>query len=100
MSVFTQATASRSARRMMTDLALVGVSALLLTGCSTSEPAAPTASDAPMASADGVQPVTAGDRDLTIKPSIEGTVNDPESAAADLFLDLVALTHACQKFEV
>lgn len=67
MSVFTQATASRSARRMMTGLALVGVSALLLTGCSAAEPAATTTSDAPAAAAGGVQPVTAGDRDLTIK---------------------------------
>ena len=39
MSVFAKATASRSARAVWTGVALAGVSALLLTACSSGAPA-------------------------------------------------------------
>ncbi len=65
MSVFAKASASRSVRAVITGVAMVGVSALLLTGCSSNS-AAPTASDTPAASGD-VKAVKAGDRDLTLK---------------------------------
>ena len=65
MSVFAKASASRSVRAVVTGVAMVGVSALLLTGCSSN--AAETAeSEAPAASGDA-QAITAGDRDLTLK---------------------------------
>ncbi|TFC82302.1 amino acid ABC transporter substrate-binding protein [Cryobacterium cheniae] len=65
MSVFAKASASRSVRAVVTGVAMVGVSALLLTGCS-SNAAEPAESEAPAASGDA-QAITAGDRDLTLK---------------------------------
>ena len=65
MSVFAKASASRSVRAVITGVAMVGVSALLLTGCSSNS-AAPTASDKPAASGDA-KAVKAGDRKLTLK---------------------------------
>ncbi|HSP53330.1 MAG TPA: ABC transporter substrate-binding protein [Cryobacterium sp.] len=65
MSVFAKASASRSVRAVVTGVAMVGVSALLLTGCS-SNTAEPAESEAPAASGDA-QAITAGDRDLTLK---------------------------------
>ena len=65
MSVFAKASASRSVRAVVTGVAMVGVSALLLTGCS-SNAADPAESEAPAASGDA-QAITAGDRDLTLK---------------------------------
>jgi branched-chain amino acid transport system substrate-binding protein len=67
MSVLAKAQASRSIRAVFTGVAMVGVSALLLTGCSNGG-AAPAggASDTP-AAAGGAQAIKAGDRDLTIK---------------------------------
>lgn len=64
MSVFAKASASRSVRAVVTGVAMFGVSALLLTGCSNGggEPAATE----PAASGDA-NPVEAGDRDLTLK---------------------------------
>jgi ABC-type branched-subunit amino acid transport system substrate-binding protein len=63
MSVFAKASASRSVRAILTGVAMVGVSALLLTGCSatTAAPAAkaPAAGDA--------KTVKDGDRNLTLK---------------------------------
>ncbi len=64
MSVFAKASASGSVRAVVTGIAMVGVSALLLTGCSTGTPAATT--DKPTAGGD-VNPIEAGPRDLTIK---------------------------------
>ena len=46
MSVFAKATASRSARAAWTGVALAGVSALLLTACSSGAPA-PAESEEP-----------------------------------------------------
>lgn len=71
MSVFAKASASRSVRAVVTGVAMVGVSALLLTGCSggggSSSPSEPAdTSDAPAASGD-TQPIEAGERDLTLK---------------------------------
>ena len=67
MSVFAKAPASRSVRAVVTGIAMVGVSALLLTGCSstsdTAEPAATTASTAGGEAA----AIASGDRDLTLK---------------------------------
>ncbi|MBC7441830.1 MAG: ABC transporter substrate-binding protein [Ramlibacter sp.] len=65
MSVFAKASASRSVRAVFTGVAMVGVSALLLTGCS-SNAAEPAASADPAASGDA-QAIKAGDRDLTLK---------------------------------
>jgi len=65
MSVFAKASASRSVRTVLTGVAMVGVSALLLTGCSSNS-AAPTASDTPAAGGDAME-VKAGDRNLTLK---------------------------------
>jgi branched-chain amino acid transport system substrate-binding protein len=66
MSVFAKATASRSARAVWTGVALAGVSALLLTACSSGAPA-PAESEAPTESAGDALPIEAGDRDLTLK---------------------------------
>lgn len=65
MSVFAKAKASRSARAAWTGVALAGVSALLLTACSTSGPA-PAESEEPADTGDAL-PVEAGERDLTLK---------------------------------
>jgi ABC-type branched-subunit amino acid transport system substrate-binding protein len=67
MSVFAKASASRSVRAVITGVAMVGVSALLLTGCSNGG-AAPAggASKTPAAAGDA-QPIKSGDRDLTLK---------------------------------
>jgi len=65
LSVLAKASASRSVRAVVTGIAMVGVSALLLTGCSPS--AADSAGDkAPAASGDA-KTIKAGDRDLTLK---------------------------------
>jgi branched-chain amino acid transport system substrate-binding protein len=66
MSVFAKATASRSARAAWTGVALAGVSALLLTACSTGAPA-PAESDEPTEAAGDALPIEAGERDLTLK---------------------------------
>jgi ABC-type branched-subunit amino acid transport system substrate-binding protein len=67
MSVLAKAQASRSVRAVFTGVAMVGVSALLLTGCSNggATPAS-SASETPAAAGDA-QPIKAGDRNLTIK---------------------------------
>ncbi|WP_104132230.1 ABC transporter substrate-binding protein [Cryobacterium sp. M91] len=67
MSVFAKASASRSVRTLVTGVALVGVSALLLTGCSNDAVTAPSDSAAPSADAADFNTVEAGDRDLTLK---------------------------------
>jgi branched-chain amino acid transport system substrate-binding protein len=65
MSVFAKATASRSARAAWTGVALAGVSALLLTACSSGTPA-PAESEEPAAESDCAQPIAEGERDLTL----------------------------------
>ncbi|MBM7505657.1 ABC transporter substrate-binding protein [Agromyces aurantiacus] len=65
MSVFAKATASRSARAAWTGIAIAGVSALLLTACSTGGNA-PAESEEPADTGDA-QPIEAGERDLTLK---------------------------------
>jgi ABC-type branched-subunit amino acid transport system substrate-binding protein len=84
MSVFAKASASRSVRAVVTGVAMVGVSALLLTGCSgggSGSPSAPAdTSDAPAASGD-TQPIEAGKRDLTLKV---GTILPQSGALAFL----------------
>ncbi|TFD59922.1 amino acid ABC transporter substrate-binding protein [Cryobacterium suzukii] len=68
MSVFAKASASRSVRTLVTGVALIGVSALLLTGCSNGAATAPVESAAPTADvAADFKPVEAGDRDLSLK---------------------------------
>jgi len=66
MSVFAKATASRSARAAWTGVALAGVSALLLTACSSGAPAPAESEEATEAAGDAL-PVEAGERDLTLK---------------------------------
>lgn len=66
MSVFAKATASRSARAVWTGVALAGVSALLLTACSSGAPA-PAESEEPTEAAGDALPIEAGERDLTLK---------------------------------
>ncbi|MEV1131454.1 ABC transporter substrate-binding protein [Agromyces sp. NPDC049794] len=65
MSVFAKAKASRSARAAWTGVALAGVSALLLTACSTGG-TAPAESEEPAETGDAL-PIEAGERDLTLK---------------------------------
>ncbi|WP_104136437.1 MULTISPECIES: ABC transporter substrate-binding protein [unclassified Cryobacterium] len=67
MSVFAKASASRSVRTLVTGVALVGVSALLLTGCSNGAATESNNSAAPSADAADFNTVEAGDRDLTLK---------------------------------
>ncbi|MDJ0376104.1 ABC transporter substrate-binding protein [Cryobacterium sp. PH31-L1] len=67
MSVFAKASASRSVRTLVTGVALVGVSALLLTGCSNGAATTPSDSAAPSAAASDFKTVEAGDRDLSLK---------------------------------
>ena len=64
MSVFAKASASRSVKAVVTGIAMVGVSALLLTGCSGT--GAEPSGDKTTSSGDA-QPVEAGERDLTLK---------------------------------
>ncbi|TFD66853.1 ABC transporter substrate-binding protein [Cryobacterium ruanii] len=67
MSVFAKASASRSVRTLVTGIALVGVSALVLTGCSNGAATETSDSAAPSADAADFQTVEAGDRDLSLK---------------------------------
>ncbi|TFD87689.1 ABC transporter substrate-binding protein [Cryobacterium serini] len=66
MSVFAKASASRSVRTLVTGIALIGVSALLLTGCSTGAAPTPTDTETAVAGSD-VNEIVAGERDLTLK---------------------------------
>ncbi|MRX44261.1 ABC transporter substrate-binding protein [Agromyces kandeliae] len=65
MSVFARATGSRSARAAWTGIAIAGVSALLLTACSTGG-TTPEESEEPADTGDAL-PIEAGERDLTLK---------------------------------
>lgn len=65
MSVFAKASASRSVRAVVTGVAMLGVSALLLTGCGGGGSGS-AESETPAASGDA-KPVKAGARDLTLK---------------------------------
>ncbi|MFF2275433.1 ABC transporter substrate-binding protein [Agromyces sp. NPDC058126] len=65
MSVFAKATASRSARAAWTGVAIAGVSALLLTACSTGAPA--PAESEPATDAGDALPIAEGERDLALK---------------------------------
>ncbi|WP_022885943.1 ABC transporter substrate-binding protein [Glaciibacter superstes] len=67
MSVFAKAPASRSVRAVVTGVAMLGVSALLLTGCSGGANAPADETDAPAANSGDANPIEAGDRDLTLK---------------------------------
>ena len=64
MSVFAKASAARSARTVWTGVAIAGVSALLLTACSTGT-TAPAESEEPAESGDAL-PIAEGERDLTL----------------------------------
>ncbi|WP_353807348.1 ABC transporter substrate-binding protein [Agromyces sp. SYSU T00194] len=66
MSVIAKASAKRSARAAWTGIALAGVSALLLTACSTGDTSEPTESEDAAASGDA-NPIEPGERDLTLK---------------------------------
>ena len=65
MSVFAKASVSRSARTAWTGIAIAGVSALLLTACSSGAPA-PAETDEPAADAGDALPIAEGERDLTL----------------------------------
>lgn len=95
MSVFAKASASRSVRAAVTGVAIFGVSALLLTGCSTAE-STPAASDEPAASSSDVNEIVAGDRDLSLKvgtilPQSGGLafLGPPEEAGVQLAINEV-----------
>jgi len=95
MSVFAKASASRSVRAAVTGVAIFGVSALLLTGCST-DAAEPAASEAPAASSSEANPVEAGERALdlkvgTILPQSGGLafLGPPEEAGVNLAIQEV-----------
>ncbi|GGI48141.1 branched-chain amino acid transport system substrate-binding protein [Agromyces flavus] len=66
MSVFAKATASRSARAAWTGIAIAGVSALLLTACSTGGNPEPAESEEAADTGDALE-IEAGERDLTLK---------------------------------
>ncbi|TFD06609.1 MULTISPECIES: ABC transporter substrate-binding protein [unclassified Cryobacterium] len=66
MSVFAKASASRSVRTLVTGVALIGVSALLLTGCSNGAATTPTDAATTTAASD-FKPVASGARDLSLK---------------------------------
>ncbi len=66
MSVFAKASASRSARAAWTGIAIAGVSALLLTACSSGAPA-PAESEEPTGDAGDALPIAEGERDLALK---------------------------------
>jgi ABC-type branched-subunit amino acid transport system substrate-binding protein len=65
MSVFAKASAARSARTVWTGVAIAGVSALLLTACSTGT-TPPAESEEPAADAGDALPIAEGERDLTL----------------------------------
>lgn len=69
MSVIVKASASRSVRAMLSGVALIGVSALVLTGCSSGASPEATTSPSETATADAgsALPIEAGDRDLSMK---------------------------------
>lgn len=86
MSVFSKASAKRSRGAVWTGVALAASSALLLSACASGTD---TATDT--AAADGVQPIAAGDRDLSLKigsllPTTGGLafLGPPEIAGVDL----------------
>lgn len=92
MSVFAKASASRSARAAWTGIAIAGVSALLLTACSTGAP--PAESEAPSGDAGDALPIEAGERDLTLKvgqlapqSGSLAVLGPPQIAAAQLAVD-------------
>ena len=64
MSVFAKASATRSARTVWTGVAIAGVSALLLSACSTGT-TPPAESESPAASGDAL-PIAEGERDLSL----------------------------------
>ena len=64
MSVFAKASATRSARTVWTGVAIAGVSALLLSACSTGT-TPPAESESPAASGDAL-PIAEGTRDLSL----------------------------------
>ncbi|MDH6237969.1 ABC transporter substrate-binding protein [Cryobacterium sp. CG_9.6] len=66
MSVFAKAPASRSLRAVFTGIAMVGVSALMLTGCASGASTTPT-DTATTAESGDAKTVEAGTRDLTLK---------------------------------
>ncbi|MGO4691402.1 ABC transporter substrate-binding protein [Glaciibacter sp. 2TAF33] len=67
MSVYAKASTSRSVRAVITGVAMIGVSALLLTGCSTGGSTPSGGKSETPAAAGDAKPVKSGDRDLTLK---------------------------------
>lgn len=69
MSVLAKATAFRSVRAVVSGVAILGVSALVLSGCSGTGGSGSSSSPDTTASADAgdALPIEAGDRDLTLK---------------------------------
>ncbi|AMB57713.1 ABC transporter substrate-binding protein [Microterricola viridarii] len=98
MSVIVKASVSRSVRAMLSGVAIVGVSALVLTGCSSGaspeSSASPGGSETPSADAGEALPIKAGDRDLTLKvgqlvpqSGSLAFLGPPQIAAAKLAVD-------------
>ena len=99
MSVFAKASAARSARTVWTGVAIAGVSALLLTACSTGT-TAPAESEEPAESGDAL-PIAEGERDLTLPLGTilpqSGTLSflgPPEEAGVQLGADDVNAAEA------
>jgi branched-chain amino acid transport system substrate-binding protein len=66
MSVFARAKSSRSARTVLSGVAIFGASALLLTACASGG-GTPASSDEPTSSAGDAYPIEKGDRSLDLK---------------------------------
>jgi ABC-type branched-subunit amino acid transport system substrate-binding protein len=95
MSVFAKASVSRSARTAWTGIAIAGVSALLLTACSSGAPA-PAESEEPAADAGDALPIAEGERDLTLplgtilpQSGALAFLGPPEEAGVQLGADVV-----------
>ncbi|KFF58981.1 amino acid ABC transporter substrate-binding protein [Cryobacterium sp. MLB-32] len=106
MSVFAKASASRSVRAVFTGIAMVGVSALLLTGCASGAGTTSTDAATPAASGDA-KPVTAGTRDLTLKigtllPQSGGLafLGPPEEAGVQLAVNDINAANLGMQVEV
>ena len=107
MSVFAKASASRSVRAVFTGIAMVGVSALMLTGCASGASTTATDSATTAAASGDAKPVTAGTRDLTLKigtllPQSGGLafLGPPEEAGVQLAVNDINAANLGMKVEV
>jgi len=107
MSVFPKASASRSIRAVFTGVAMVGVSALLLTGCASGTSTTPAGTATTAAASGDAKAITAGPRDLTLKigtllPQSGGLafLGPPEEAGAQLAVNDINAANLGLKVEV